>query len=160
MTVTAEATLQDRIAITDVLTRYSTCIDEFDFAGVRSTLADDVEAQYANLPPVTGGDALVAWIEEATATVIWQHHQLGLQRFELDGDTARTVSYLTSHQLFSDDPDAAKVLVARYHDELRREPDGWRIAKRTMELLWGESHPDNGYLAAVGGRGPKLWARD
>jgi hypothetical protein len=151
---------EDRLAITDVLARYSTSIDAFDYPGIRSTLADDIDAHYANLPAVTGGDALVAWIEEATATAIWQHHQLSLQRIEIDGDTARTVSYLTSHQLFSDDPDAAKVLVARYHDELRRESGGWKIAKRTMELLWGESRAADGYLDAVGGRGPKVWARD
>jgi hypothetical protein len=150
--------LEDRLAVTDVLTRYSTSIDAFDYDGIRATLADDVDAQYANLPAVQGGDALVDWIKEATATAIWQHHQLGLQRIELDGDTARTVSYLTSHQLFEGD-DAAKVLVARYHDELRREAGGWVIAKRVMELLWGESRTPDGYLDVVGGSGPAVWRR-
>lgn len=154
----AETTLADRFAITDVLTRYSTSIDAFDYDGIRSTLADDVEAQYANLPPVTGGDALVAWIKEATATAVWQFHMLDLQRIDVDGDVARTVSYLTSHQLFEGDP-AAKVLVARYHDELRRTGGGWVIAKRTMELLWGESREPDGYLDVVGGAGPAVWRR-
>ena len=44
--------LQDRIEITDVLYRYSSCIDSFDNEGVRSVLADDVWAQYGNLEPV------------------------------------------------------------------------------------------------------------
>jgi hypothetical protein len=29
-----------------------------------------------------------------------------------------------------------------------------------MEVLWGESKADDGYLANLGGRGPKVWARD
>jgi hypothetical protein len=29
-----------------------------------------------------------------------------------------------------------------------------------MEILWGESRADDGFLASVGGRGPKVWARD
>ena len=42
---------------------------------------------------------------------------------------------------------------------LRRTGDGWKIAKRVMELLWGETKPDAGFLDGIGGRGPKVWAR-
>ena len=69
------------------------------------------------------------------------------------------MSYLTSYQVFEEDPKAAIILVARYHDELRRTADGWKISERVMELLWGESKPDTGYLDGLGGRGPKVWAR-
>jgi hypothetical protein len=152
-------TLQDRLAITDVLNRYSSCVDAFDYEGLRSVLADDVHGQYGNAPAVEGGDALARWIEEATASIIWQHHQLSVYHVDVDGDDATALSYLTSHQVFREDPKAAKILVARYHDELRRTPSGWRISKRTMEVLWGESRPDDGYLDQLGGRGPAIWSR-
>jgi ketosteroid isomerase-like protein len=152
--------LQDRIDIADVLYRYSSAVDSFDTEGVRSTLADDIEAHYGNAEPVFGGDALAAWIAEATATVIWQHHLLNVYHVKIDGDEASTLAYLTSYQVFKEDPAAAIILVARYHDELRRTPDGWKISKRVMELLWGESKADAGYLAGLGGRGPKIWQRD
>jgi hypothetical protein len=29
----------------------------------------------------------------------------------------------------------------RYHDEWRREEDGWRFTKRRLELLWEERVP-------------------
>jgi hypothetical protein len=151
--------LQDRLAITDVLHRYSSSIDSFDYEGVRSALADDIHAQYGNAPAVEGGDTLARWIEEATASVVWQHHQLSVYQVDVDGDDATALSYLTSHQVFREDPKAAKILVARYHDELRRTPSGWRISRRTMELLWGESRPEDGYLDQVGGRGPAIWQR-
>jgi ketosteroid isomerase-like protein len=151
--------LQDRTDVADVLYRYSSAVDSFDTAGVRSALADDIWAQYGNADPVEGGDKLAAWIAEATATVIWQHHLLNVYHITLDGDHAKTLSYLTSYQVFKENPDAAVILVARYHDELRRTPDGWKISKRVMELLWGETKPDDGFLATIGGRGPKIWQR-
>ena len=152
--------LQDRTDIADVLYRYSSAVDSFDNAGVRSALADDVWAQYGNGNPVEGGDKLAAWIAEATATVIWQHHLLNVYHITIDGDQAKTLSYLTSYQVFNENPDAAIILVARYHDELKRTADGWKISRRVMEVLWGESKADDGYLANLGGRGPKVWQRD
>jgi hypothetical protein len=152
--------LRDRVEITEVLYRYSSSIDSFDNAGVRGTLADDIWAQYGNSEPVVGGDALAKWIADATATVVWQHHLLNIYHVEIDRDDASTVAYLTSHQVFRENPDAAVVLVARYHDKLRRTPDGWKIGRRVMEVLWGESKADDGYLSQLGGRGPKVWARD
>jgi hypothetical protein len=103
---------------------------------------------------------LAGWIAEATATIIWQHHLLNVYTVNIDGDQASALSYLTSYQVFKENPDAAIILVARYHDELRRTPAGWRISKRIMEILWGESKADEGYLASLGGRGPKVWQRD
>jgi SnoaL-like domain len=151
--------LQDRTDIADVLYTYSSAVDSFDYEGVRSALADDIWAQYGNGDPVEGGDKLVAWIEEATTTVIWQHHLLNVYHVTIDGDQAKTLSYLTSYQVFKENPEAAIILVARYHDELKRTPSGWKISKRIMELLWAESKADEGYIANLGGRGPKIWQR-
>jgi ketosteroid isomerase-like protein len=151
--------LQDRTDIADVLYRYSSAVDSLDTDGVRSTLADDIWAKYGNGDPVEGGDKLAEWIAGATATIIWQHHLLNVYHVDIDGDQAKTVSYLTSYQVFEEKPKTAVILVARYHDELKRTPAGWKISKRIMELLWGEEKADEGYLDGLGGRGPKVWAR-
>jgi ketosteroid isomerase-like protein len=147
--------LQDRSDITDVLYRYASTIDRFDHAGLRSVLADDVWACYGNAEPVSGGDAVASWIAEAVATVVWQHHLLSVYHVEVDGDHAKALVYHTSHQVFEDAPNAAKLLVGRYHNELRREPGGWRISRLVLEILWGEEKTDAaGYLELIGGRGP------
>jgi 3-phenylpropionate/cinnamic acid dioxygenase small subunit len=147
--------IQHRLAITDVLYRYASTIDTFDLDGLRETLADDLWAQYGNADPVIGGDAVAAWIREAIAPVIWQHHLLSVYHVEVDGDDARALVYHTSHQVFEDEPETAKVLVGRYRNELRHEADGWKISRLVLELLWGEAKVDaTGYLALVGGRGP------
>jgi hypothetical protein len=148
--------LQDRMDITDALYRYASTIDHFDGEGLRSVLADDMWAQYGNAEPVSGGDAVASWIGEATANVVWQHHLLSVYHVEVDGDHASALVYHTSHQVFEDDPETAKLLVGRYHNELRREPDGWRISRLELEILWGEEKDDpTGYLALIGGRGPR-----
>jgi hypothetical protein len=151
--------LQDRVEIADVLYRYSSAVDSLDTDGVRSTLADDIWAKYGNGDPVEGGDKLAEWIAGATATIIWQHHLLNVYHVDIDGDQAKTVSYLTSYQVFEEKPKTAVILVARYHDELKRTSAGWKISKRIMELLWGEEKADEGFLDGLGGRGPKVWAR-
>src|SRR3954449_8476410 len=149
--------LQDRTDITDVLYRYASTIDRFDSEGLRSVLADDIWAQYGNAEEISGGDAVAAWIGEATAGVVWQHHLLSVYHVDVDGDHAGALVYHTSHQVFEDDPQTAKLLVGRYHNELRREPDGWRISKLVLEILWGEEKADAaGYLALIGGRGPRV----
>jgi ketosteroid isomerase-like protein len=147
--------LQDRIDITDVLYRYASTIDRFDLDGLRSVLANDVWAQYGNAEPISGGDAVAGWIGEAIANVVWQHHLLSVYHVDVDGDRASALVYHTSHQVFEADPDTAKLLVGRYHNELRREGDGWRISRLVLEILWGEEKADAaGYLALIGGRGP------
>ena len=149
--------LQDRMDVTDVLNRYASTIDRFDAAGLRGVLADDVWAQYGNAEPVSGGDAVASWIGEATASVVWQHHLLSVYHVEVEGDLARALVYHTSHQVFDDAPDTAKLLVGRYHNELRREHGGWRISRLVLEILWGEEKADAaGYLALIGGRGPQV----
>ena len=152
---TALRALQDRSDITDVLYRYASTIDRFDLDGMRRVLADDLWAQYGNADPVVGSDAVAAWIGEAIASVVWQHHLLSVYHVEVDGDRASALVYHTSHQVFEDAPDTAKLLVGRDHNELRREPDGWRISKLELEILWAEEKSDpTGYLALIGGRGP------
>ena len=149
--------IQDRIEITDVLYRYASTIDTFDLEGLRGTMADDLWAQYGNADPVLGGDAVTAWIAEMIAPVTWQHHFLSVYHVDIDGDDAKALVYHTSHQLFEDEPESAKLLVGRYHNELRREADGWKISKLVLELLWAEAKLDvAGYFALVGGRGPAL----
>jgi hypothetical protein len=102
-----------------------------------------------------GGDAVASWIGEYNATVVWQHHLLSVYHVDVDGDDAKALVYHTSYQVFEDAPEAAKLLVGRYHVELRREPGGWRISRLLFDLLWGEERTDaTGYLELVGGRGP------
>lgn len=154
-TDTALRAIQDRLDVTDVLYRYASTIDRFDLQGLRSVLHDDLVAQYGNAEPVIGGDAVAEWIAGMIEPVVWQHHFLSVYHVDVAGDHADALVYHTSHQLFQDEPESAKVLVGRYHNELRREEESWKISKLVLELLWAEAKVDtSGYFALLGGRGP------
>ena len=156
-TDSAVQALTDRIEITDTIYRYASCIDVRDGDGIRAVLADDLWAQYGNAEPVIGGDAVVKWIKESIEDCVWQHHFLNVYHVDLDGDRAKVLVYHTSHQVFASDPDTVNVLVGRYHNEVVRTPDGWKIGRLLFEILWGERRQDtSGYLKLVGGRGPKI----
>jgi SnoaL-like protein len=149
--------LQDRLDITDTLYRYASCIDQKDIGGVRATFTDDLWAQYGNAEPMVGGDAVAGWIDDATRDCVWQHHLLSVYHVDIAGDRANALVYHTSHRLFAADPDRVEVIVARYHNELRRTGEGWKIDRLVFEVLWAERRSDTtGYLHELGGRGPNV----
>jgi 3-phenylpropionate/cinnamic acid dioxygenase small subunit len=131
--------LVDVEAVKETLYRYASSIDDKDFTTLRSLLADDATARYGDHAPVVGGDAVVGWIKEHTDDRAWQHHKLTVYHVDLLGDDARALTYHTSHQTRTDEPDTVIVMVARYRDELRRHGDRWLIGNKVMEIGWRES---------------------
>lgn len=155
------ANRDDRELITDVLYAYAAGCDSFDREAIRATLADDIWAQYGNGEPIKGGDALADWIGEMTAAISWQQHMLSVYSVQVDGDKASALTYLHSYQGFNSDPDTVLVLAGRYHDELRRTDDGWRVSRRIMDYLWAtESKVSENFMPLLGGLGPGVWRRN
>ena len=70
---TSVQALIDRNDITEVLNRYSSSVDSFDYAGVRSALADDSQAQYANAPAVSSEPG----VRTTTALTVSPHFSSG-----------------------------------------------------------------------------------
>jgi hypothetical protein len=147
--------LKDRMDVTDVLYRYASTIDTKDYVRLRSILVDDLWAQYGTADPVVGADEVLGFISEYTKTALWQHHLLSVYHVDVEGDHAKALVYHTSNQLYAEKPETVQVIVARYHNELTRTPDGWKISKLVFERLWAEERQDTtGFHAAMGGRGP------
>ena len=131
--------LLDRTDVSDVLYRYASTIDRKDYDGLRAVFADDARGRYGDRDWVIGADAIVAWIADVGRAQAWQHHLVSVYHVDVDGDTARAVTYHTSYQAELVDTDTVKQIVARYHDELRRTRAGWKIVSKTMETLWRET---------------------
>jgi ketosteroid isomerase-like protein len=130
--------LLDRQEIADVLYRYASTIDYKDYPAMRALFTDDAVGKYGDSDPIHGADKIIAWIDSATQDRAWQHHKLTVYHIDIDGDTARTLTYHTSHQTTVDDPDRVIVIVARYQDALRREDGRWKIFDKYMEVGWVE----------------------
>ncbi len=128
--------LVDRQAITDTLYRYASAIDRQDYETVRGLFTDDASAKYGEREWMEGGDRIVEWIKANSVDQAWQHHLLSVYHIDIDGDAASALTYHTSHRLRSGDPETATVIVARYHDELRRTGGRWKISRKYMEVGW------------------------
>jgi hypothetical protein len=150
----------DRLEAADAIYRYGIAIDSFDDDALRAVFDDEITAQYGkNTDVLHGADAVIEFVNSFTEDCTWQHHFLNVYRADVRGDHAKVVVYHTSHQVFDSAPDTVNVIVARYHNELRRTNGLFRISKLYMEVLWAERREDpSRYLEAVGGS-DVLWTR-
>lgn len=130
--------LLDRQRIQDTLYRYASTIDDRNLKELRELFVDDAVGTYGDGDPIHGADAIVAWIDEMTVDCAWQHHKLTVYHVDIDGDEARALTYHTSHQTTTADPDVVTVIVARYRDVLRRVGDSWKIADKVFQIGWTE----------------------
>jgi ketosteroid isomerase-like protein len=141
--------LLDRQRISDTLYRYASAIDDKDFTRLRELFVDDAVGTYGDGEPIHGADPIVEWIDVMTKDCTWQHHKLTVYHVDIDGDEAGALTYHTSHQTTTADPDTVTVIVAKYRDRLRRVGDGWKIADKVFEIGWMEqrSRPVHAELA-------------
>lgn len=130
--------LIDRQAVVDVLHRYCQLVDAQDHeAMVREVFAPDGSDDHGE-GPVRGREAIAAWFKEATANIAANAHNVSNVVVELDGDTARMQSRVTSWTWTLDNADggplrpADYVVSVSYHDELTRYAEGWRIDRRVL----------------------------
>ena len=109
---------------------YAATIDARDWSRLRAVLADDVVVEFHNgRTVVSGADAVVAYVDENTRHLAWQHHTVSPYAIDCDGDRAMGRSYLISHQMIAADPRRVLIMAAYYDTEYIRTTDGWRIAR-------------------------------
>src|SRR5581483_2816238 len=132
--------LIERQAVEEVLYRYASSIDQKDYATLRSCFVAEVVAQYAEAPEIDGVDDLVGWIDQMCVSQSFQHHLINVYHVDLDLDagTASALTYHTSHQIKSEEPDTDTLIVGRYRDALRKVDGRWLITDKRMEVGWIE----------------------
>jgi hypothetical protein len=129
--------LADRIEITELLGRYAHAIDAMDWELLRTVFTDDVTADFESVgqyvemgSTITGFRNLTDWYDVALTPFFGVMHFMTNHLIELDGDTARTKSYM--HVLNMS-------MGGVYHAECVRTPDGWRIRYfRLEERRWDD----------------------
>jgi ketosteroid isomerase-like protein len=126
----AAADTEARLAIADLLAGFCERIDAYDIEGVAGLFSEDCLTDYG--PglggPIRGRGALRERLLKSQARFRRTHHQLGSQRTDIQGEQARAVTYATAWHERWDGREV--VLRLQYHDVLRLEPEGWRIAER------------------------------
>ena len=131
--------ISDHIEITQLLYRYGCCIDTRDFELLSTVFARDAVIDYN----VDRGTKLlfpemVEWLREALQIFRITQHVITNPVIELDGDRARSTTYLTAtHEQVKLNGDSVLVVLGGvYRDRLRRTDAGWRIEKRTLTSVY------------------------
>jgi 3-phenylpropionate/cinnamic acid dioxygenase small subunit len=125
--------ISDRVEINDLLTRYTRAIDTKDFELLDTCFTPDAFVDYTSSGGIKGGYPEVrAWLAKALAPFPAMMHFVGNSSVELDGDEARTRTYLINPMAVSTNGGSshAFTVCAHYVDKLVRTSEGWRIAER------------------------------
>jgi hypothetical protein len=129
----------DLLAIQATIQRYGEAVDSQRFDLFDDTFSADAELDYRSAGgPCSNRDTVRDWLAASRAHLLqWQHH-LSPPMIELDGDRARSRTDVYTPTVFRDAQGQVRVLHTggRYHDELLRTPDGWRIVRRRYENTW------------------------
>jgi ketosteroid isomerase-like protein len=154
--------LIERKAIEDVLYRYASTIDQKDYTRLRSVFVDEAIGQYADAPEIHGADAIVGWIKEMCVGQGFQHHLINVYHVDVDLDqgTASALTYHTSHQIGTADPDTDVLIVGRYRDVLRKVGNEWKIVDKRMEVGWREERHYSQSDASAQGSAEQLSAQE
>ena len=106
---------------------------------------DDVFAPGATAD--LGGDCVgLDAIKERVASVLLRlrasQHTVSTHQVRLEGDRATCRCYLhAQHVRDIDGVEAQFIVGGRYDDELVRTPAGWRIARRSLAVIWTHGDP-------------------
>ena len=118
----------DKAQIAEVMTRYCFAVDFRNFDELRDVFHPDAEATYILSPlglglddvHLSGAEAIIAWLQSVLGNLgePAPRHAMTNHLVEVDGDRARSRSYLASGGL--------------YTVEHERTPDGWRAVQFEM----------------------------
>ena len=157
--------LRDRYEIEQVLYDFARYCDDLDFAGLASLFHDECRWDYGPGagPVVEGREQVEAFVQQAFSNSVSGEgpdgvkvrirktsHHLSQVAINFDGpDLAHAETYVfTWHEMSDGSPG---LVWGRWHDQLRRTPQGWKISQRRMIL----SAVDNYYAI-----GHPAWAED
>jgi ketosteroid isomerase-like protein len=123
---------EDRLALVELVARWSHAADERDPDLLRRLLTDDAELHVADDPTTThGADAVATRATAAPDNQQLRRHVRNTVVDELTADTASTRSYY----LLTTSVDGGRpttLATGVYTDRMRRTADGWRITERRV----------------------------
>ena len=137
----ALALLLDERAVTAVALRYCRALDSKHWAGLAEVFLPDATADLASPTQLVGLDAITARIRGALDHLDASQHLVGNHEVVIDGDTATHFCYLQAQHVMRRAEGGRNYLVGgNYADRLVRTAQGWRIAHRTLTIVWTDGN--------------------
>lgn len=131
------AALLDERDIVAVVSRYCRALDTKDWPLLDDVFVADATAQLGQPDTLVGRDAVVERITNALDKMDTTQHLVGNHEVVLDGDLATHRCYLQAqHVRESVGGDPHYIVAGQYDDRFVRTSHGWRIAHRTLNVMW------------------------
>ncbi len=131
--------ISDRIAIQDLLTRYTVAIDTKDWNLLDTCFTPDAHVDYTQSGGTKGAYPEVRkWLSMALSVFPVTQHFISNSTVKIDGDRGTARTYVINPMVFKnpDGSDHIFTVGAYYNDELVWTVDGWRIAQRIEEQAY------------------------
>lgn len=122
----------DRIALQDVMLRYTKGVDERDMDLYRACFLDDVEVVGMAGETIHGLDAWMAFVEKALSRYGPTQHMLGPQLAAIDGDTAATRTDVQALHVLKEPEGKIFTLWATYKTDMKRVDGEWKISRHEL----------------------------
>lgn len=136
-------TVIDKQAIRDLQVAYSMAIDDGRYDDLDRIFTPNVVSDYGHAGRHEGVEPIKEACRIALDPLTSAQHQNGNHWAEIDGDRATAGCYFTVTQYKRGTPGGELFRMGgRYDDELTRTESGWRIAVRTLTVLWSDGNPD------------------
>lgn len=134
--------LVDRASISDLLVEFARTLDDRDWAANTALYVPDGVFSVGQVFALSGHDELMrTGTEQGLGQYHGTWHLSSNHAIEIDGDTARTRSYLLAIHLLGPDTFRHADGAGWYDCTLRRTADGWRFVTVNIREIWNAGEP-------------------
>ena len=133
--------LLDERDIIALAARYCRALDTKNWPLLEDVFLPDATAVLGAPNELVGREAITDRIRAALEYLDDSQHLVGNHEVTVDGDTGTHRCYLQAQHI-RQVPDASPLymVAGRYEDRVERTPDGWRIAHRTLTVMWTDGN--------------------
>jgi hypothetical protein len=134
--------LFDRLAIDDLLSRYTVALDTKDWGLLETVFTAEATIDYTSSGGIKGQlPEVAAWLEKTLSAFPMTQHMLGNKLIKLEGDQGTGRTYFFNPNSVADGSGGTALLFVGgfYVDRFVRTGEGWRIAERFEETSWMKS---------------------
>ncbi len=135
----SQADVADRLAIDDLLTRYTMAVDDGEWDQLDTVFTPDAVIDYTSAGGIRGArDEIKAWLAKVLTAFPVRQHMIANKRVVIDGDTATVRAYFYNPMML-EVPDGSPRPApggGYYNHRLVRTPDGWRSVELIEEEIW------------------------
>jgi ketosteroid isomerase-like protein len=142
--MSATDTLQELVDERDIVAvalRYCRALDTKDWPLLADVFLPEATADLASPVHLEGIDAITDRIRTALQHLDESQHLVGNHEVTVDGNAGTHRCYLhAQHIRAATDGGPHYIVAGRYEDRVVRTDAGWRIAHRTLTVMWTEGN--------------------